>query len=431
MKYLQTNKTATRVRTAPIAALTAIIAVLLPGLSQAAPPTTVYAGTATGIVQSTDGGTHWSTLATFGTGVYALAIDPTNANNIYAGVFNAVYKSTDGGNHWTEETNGINTSSSTVTTLAIDPSNPSTIYAGTGVFGDGVYKSTDSGVHWTAVNSGLITNGSLDVGAPAIDPSNTGTLYVTGNTGLSTSKTTNGGGSWTPLPGSIPFGSAAAVDPVNTGTVYLAGYPGVTVTTTGGGNPPAAAAWKSFLSTAPLIESLVIDPSNHGTVYAGAGGCNVGLTICQNSIYKATNGVFSATPIGALTAPPATSTLSVHALAVDPANPSTLYAGSEDGVHQSTNGGVTWSLVYSIKDISALAMKPNGSQGMFFNEVEAGAKELFTAIQNLNNTTLSCDILQAYEEEVQLFVDFDLLSATQGQALIAQAQAVAASIPCK
>jgi hypothetical protein len=68
---------------------------------------------------------------------------------------------------------------------------------------------------------------------------------------------------------------------------------------------------------------------------------------------------------------------------------------------------------------------------MFVNDVEAGAKDLFAGIQSLKNTTLSCDILQAYEEEVQLFVDFDLLSATQGQALIAQAQGVAASIPCK
>ena len=35
----------------------------------------------------------------------------------------------------------------------------------------------------------------------------------------------------------------------------------------------------------------------------------------------------------------------VFALAIDPATPSTLYAGTVDGVFKSTNGGTAWSAV--------------------------------------------------------------------------------------
>jgi hypothetical protein len=64
-----------------------------------------------------------------------------------------------------------------------------------------------------------------------------------------------------------------------------------------------------------------------------------------------------------------TAASSVNALAVDPANPSTLYAGS-------ANGGTSWNLVYSTSNVYSLAMKPNASQAAAFNLVEAEVQAL-------------------------------------------------------
>ena len=393
-----------------------------PGL--AAPPTTVYAA-GTAVFQSTDGGAHWTTISPSFGPIAALAIDPTNTQVIYAGVYNAVYKTTNGGTHWTEETNGISGSLSTVTALAIDPANPSTIYAGTGNFGNGVYKSTDAGVHWTAINNGLMTGtspgASLDVHALAIDPIHTGTLYVTGDTGFFTSKTTNGGASWSPITGlTAGFGFAAAVNPVNTSTVYLAGPFGASESTNGGGT------WTELLFP-QLIASLAIDPTAPMTVYAGASGCVLSTPeVCANWVYKTTNGGANFTQEGSLPG-----TTSVNALAVDPANPATLYAGSNNGVYQSTNGGTTWSQVYATSGVHALVMQPNATQAAAFNLVEAVAQELIAGVENLKNTTLSCDILQGLLSEVKTLVQFDFLSSTQGQALTVQVQTAMQSIPCQ
>ncbi|HSN57451.1 MAG TPA: hypothetical protein VLT32_22470 [Candidatus Sulfomarinibacteraceae bacterium] len=94
----------------------------------------------------------------------ALAIDPVDPEIIYAGgVSGGVWKSTDGGAGWTPTDDLM--ANLAVTTIAIDPVDPKTLYAGTGegffwpysmARGLGVFKSTDAGGTWNRLE-GTVT----------------------------------------------------------------------------------------------------------------------------------------------------------------------------------------------------------------------------------------------------------------------------------
>src|SRR5262249_54528750 len=72
------------------------------------------------------------------------------------------------------------------------------------------------------------------------------------------------------------------------------------------------------------VQSVALDPANHLTVYASAGGVD-----------KSTDG-------GATWSQNALSSVNVTAVAVGPASES--YAATSIGVHKSTDGGASWSL---------------------------------------------------------------------------------------
>ncbi len=75
------------------------------------------------------------------------------------------------------------------------------------------------------------------------------------------------------------------------------------------------------------VSALAIDPGNPATPYAGTVG---------GGVFKSTNGGWSAVNSGL------TATV-VFALAIDPSSPATLYAGTLGaGVFKSTDGGATW-----------------------------------------------------------------------------------------
>jgi hypothetical protein len=75
----------------------------------------------------------WTTHGPYGESVKALAIDPTTPSTLYAGTADGVYQSTDSGGSWTAVNTGLSGDAFTVNVLAIDPITPSTLYAGTAV----------------------------------------------------------------------------------------------------------------------------------------------------------------------------------------------------------------------------------------------------------------------------------------------------------
>jgi photosystem II stability/assembly factor-like uncharacterized protein len=177
------------------------------------------------LLRSTDGGSNWKSIGNFPSsqqaGVWALAIDPTNAATLYAGlddtpmysndgtiqpVQGGVFKSTDGGVSW----NCVGLTGAAVNLLVIDPAHPNVLYAATeGNYGAprgfrGLFKSTDSGANWSAINPGLA--GVIDVGynmtAIVIDPSNSNIVYA-GVAGGGVFKSSNGGANWSPFNGGL------------------------------------------------------------------------------------------------------------------------------------------------------------------------------------------------------------------------------------
>ncbi len=98
----------------------------------------------------------------------------------------------------------------------------------------------------------------------------------------------------------------------------------------------AGATWSSISTSFPITPgSLAVDPMNPSTLYAG----NI-----WGGVYKSLDSASSWHQVGNLSAP-------VYAVVIDPRNPSTLYAaGGTDsprgirwGVFRSTDGGVNWS----------------------------------------------------------------------------------------
>jgi len=104
--------------------------------------------------------------------------------------------------------------------------------------------------------------------------------------------------------------------------------------------------WTSNGLKGESINALAIDPATPTTLYAGTDG----------GVFKSTNGGGHWSAVNA-----GLTNTNVRALAIDPVTPTTLYAGTGRGVFKSTNGGGHWSAVntgLTNTDVRALAIDP-------------------------------------------------------------------------
>jgi cysteine-rich repeat protein len=154
-------------------------------------PTTLYAGGAACdgrrciglMLKSTNAAVSWQTVNTglpnttdaaceycIGT-ILALVMDPTTPTTLYAGTVTGIYETMNGGGSW--QLVNTNLSGETyATVLAIDPSAPTTLYAGTET--DGLFKSTDGANTWRATGlvADAICGDGLRCGAEECDDGN-------------------------------------------------------------------------------------------------------------------------------------------------------------------------------------------------------------------------------------------------------------------
>ncbi len=273
-----------------------------------------------------------------------------------------------------------------VTALAVDATNASVIYAG-GADG-GVWKTTNGGTSWSPLTD---TQVSLAIGSIAIDPSNHNIIYAgtgednnnqDGYTGAGILKSTDGGTTWTNLPGPFvgPFGATTgggsigslAVHPTN-GQILLAGVTlsgndGVFRSTDGG------STWTNVLGGAGFpATAVVFDPTNGNNAYAAIGPSS---GTSSNGVWGSKDG--GVTWTGLLTAGSAPA--GRVALALAPSTPTTLYAsvanatdGSLYAMYKTTNSGTTWTQLTSIPNYCnpqcwydmALAVAPNNASVVF------------------------------------------------------------------
>ncbi|MGR3320189.1 MAG: right-handed parallel beta-helix repeat-containing protein [Candidatus Anammoxibacter sp.] len=262
--------------------------------------------------------------------ILALAIDPDNPDILYAGGADTIYKSSDGGEIWLQEKTGIFTNS-----LVINPIDTNTIYAGTE--GNGILKSEDGGETFKIINQ-LLRFKSVRTDSIVINPLNPEILYVAVDDGEGTGKgvfkTSDGGRKWKRANKGLPKDvQGLAINPVNPDILYAGTlFKGVFKTTNGGAN------WFE-LKNSPHKQNLTlaVDNLNPDVIYVGNFGQGVSMTRDGGLSWITLNTQLTSRTINALT--------------IDPIKPSTIYAGSPEGVFR---------FVHTFDDIIATA-NPDGS----------------------------------------------------------------------
>src|SRR5262249_12646097 len=200
--------------------------------------------------------------------------------------------------------------------VGFEPGDASMLYATS--FGGGLFKSTDGGATFAHSDNGP---GAFEL-TLVTDPAHPGTLYT--NSFDAIWKSTDGGATWSGSPTGLTYIVSLVLDPSNPQRLIAGGLGHVAISTDGG------ATWTvrgSFGSV--QVFHIAIDPVTPSTIFVTSAGF-------FGALHRSTDGGTTFTQVLSLTDP--------EGVAVDPLNPTTVYAwGLESGIERSLDGGVTWS----------------------------------------------------------------------------------------
>jgi photosystem II stability/assembly factor-like uncharacterized protein len=309
----------------------------------------------------------------------ALVIHPTTPNTMWAGaVAGGIWKTTDGGTTWTPKADLL--INIAVSSLVLDPRNPNTLYAGTGegffngdaVRGAGILKSTDGGETWAQMPSTANSPDFHYVQKIVVTRGASQRIYAATRTGVF--RSTDGGATWGRVINAVAVNGCmdmavqsdralayvfASCGTFAQGTIYRALDSGA-----------ATQNWVPVLSTAGMGRtSLALAPSNQNIVYAmsastATGAFNNGLLAVYRSNTSGATGswttqVDNTSPVTLnrlLLSNPVIASLTAcnfgtsaflnqgwydNFIAVDPADPETVWAGGID-TFRSNDGGRNW-----------------------------------------------------------------------------------------
>jgi hypothetical protein len=311
----------------------------------------------------------WTSSGPHGASINSLAIDPTNPDIVYAGNSRAVFRSRDGGLSWAS-TLSFAPSFPSWSGLAIHPLSSSTVFA---ALRGGIFKSTDAGTSWSGVE--LPPTFSNAVGFDvAIDPSNPSNVLAGTSQGVF--RSTDGGARWGLVLARRVYDIVfAAQGPSVFGTespyyYYYYYYP------TGlWKSSNAGADWSGASSSLRIPQgALAIDPTNSATLYAGSYS-SVHKSVDSGSTWRRHDSNLE--PVW------------VRALVIDPRNPRTMYAaGGPRGIYRSIDGGVTWrefNTGAGSRYVRVLAIDSTGTRlhagggsgdGVFDHQIHSGPLDL-------------------------------------------------------
>jgi len=338
------------------------------------------------LLKSIDGGAGWRQLSN--TAISTMAINPASPEIIYAAAGTSLLKTTDGGLSW----NATGYDQMTpIATIAIDPLDPNVIYIGTGDYWSGLFKSTDGGNNWTSQVTGLLPQASVtDL---VINPVNPNIIYAGTDKGLF--KSIDAGANWNPIYANLPMTDvsvvAVIIDPLESNTIYAA-TDGFMYKSTNGGNNwnPLNPGWPA---SNIYIDNIAINHMNSDIIYAGGS---------WGQVYKSTDG--GANWSSVYISPPGFPGLhpDVRTVAIDPLNPDTIYAVTDQGVFKSIDGGTNWNVMnngLTGVDVQSLAIDPINSNNIYagtynggvFKSIDGGTNWSFVGLKNLYRISFVID----------------------------------------
>jgi len=371
-------------------------------------PGTFYAIAGGALYARSDGDASWTAISggalDFDVGSLAIAADGTP----YVATVRGPYRYDSSDRSWQRQDTGIR--GRRVLDLAVDPSDPDVVLAATD--GGGVQRSADFGRTWSPWSGEALTNAVVDgVVVDPVDPlrvlasacggvlsSNDGgrSWPPAGVQGMGCDRTTynqrlepsrfafapsdpdlvlaalgnlyrstDGGRTWTYVPIS-PNGEvqchgfrAVAVDPLDSLVVYTIETIGGPAKSIDGGAsfPSATCALIAFEGPA----AIAIDPADPATIYASF---TDGLVKSEDrgETWVVQPGIDR-----------------VWSLAFDAADPTTLYAGADDGVFVTHDGAATWQPVgegLPSAPVYALAIDPRDGRTLLAGTHGAGVQRL-------------------------------------------------------
>ncbi len=320
----------------------------------------IYWGDAAGVMRSDQGGANFRLQSDgiLNTYINQVVINPKNPKIIYAGGEQGLWKSMDGGDSW------MCIGVKKVTALAIDPRHPDTLYWGGDFDGADFMRSYDGGM------SSEVLWSDVSIYAIKVHPDSTNILYF-GVFPFRLYKSSDRGDSWDVAfsDGGVSRISDIVFDNINADVMYFCGVAGLYKSTNGG------SSWRHcyFID---WVRSVATHPTNPEIVYISA----------NHSIKVSFDGCQSFQAIG-----PFTPSIVMSKIAINPGNPSQLFAGSlNKGAYYSLDAGQSWhslpgELGSRIKDIDLVSSQKQIFVGTYGAGVWRG-DDIVLSIKNDDNS---------------------------------------------
>lgn len=237
--------------------------------------------------------------------------------------------------------------------VAIDPANPKVLFATNP--GGYLVKSTDGGATFSSAMFGLQDYGALFVAPVVMDPSDSQRLWLGGS---KLWRTNRGAANWSAAsagPGNV---SALAVAPTDSNTVLAGTASGGIVRSDTALLTDANTQWRGVAVRQGFVSGLAFDPTNAKiayAVYSTFGGAHVWRTMDGGATWNSIDG-FGGTALP---------DVPVNCIAVDPANPARLFAGTDLGMFVTTDGGGSWQVENSgFANVAVSALAVQSSNGV-------------------------------------------------------------------